>query len=244
MTDVELETTETPADPGVEIPSTLPVLPLKETVVFPDSATPLAIGQERSIALIDEVVARDGMLALVTAKDSEVEQPGWDDLNEIGTAAMVHKLIVPDGTLRILVQGLQRVRLESRVQEEPYLVGEFSELPDVESDSKEVEALTRNVQMLFGRIVGLVPYLPAELEPRRCQRRRSERALAPHRLDPALEDRREAAAARGAGRREAAARALGDPEPRARGFELGTKIQSQVQSELEKGQRSTSCASS
>ena len=243
MTDVELETTETPADRRRD-PSTLPVLPLKETVVFPDSATPLAIGQERSIALIDEVVARDGMLALV-AKDSEVEQPGWDDLNEIGTAAMVHKLIkVPDGTLRILVQGLQRTSAGVRVQEEPYLVGEFSELPDVESDSKEVEALTRNVQMLFGRIVGLVPYLPAELEPRRCQRRRSERALAPHRLDPALEDRREAAAARGAGRREAAARALGDPEPRARGFRAGHEDPVARSNRSSRGSRSTSCASS
>src|SRR5215211_7877630 len=165
MTDVEFDIGEAIDESGVDIPSTLPVLPLKETVVFPDSAAPLAIGQERSIALIDEVVTRDGMVALVTAKDPEVEQPGWEDLHEIGTAAMVHKLIkVPDGTLRILVQGLQRIKLDERVQDEPYLVGAFSELPDVESDSKELEALARNVQMLFGRIVALVPYLPAELE--------------------------------------------------------------------------------
>jgi ATP-dependent Lon protease len=165
VTEVEVQPLESSELESLEIPPSLPVLPLKETVVFPDSATPLAIGQERSVALIDDVVARDGMLALVSVKDSEVEQPGWDDLYEVGTAAMVHKLIkVPDGTLRILVQGLERVKLDSRVQDEPYLIGSFSALPDVTSDSKEVEALTRNVQMLFGRIVGLVPYLPAELE--------------------------------------------------------------------------------
>src|SRR5213083_43263 len=116
----------------VEIPSTLPVLPLKETVVFPQSVSPLAIGQERSVKLVDDVVAGERILALVTVRDPEVEQPGWDDLHEIGTAAVVHKMIrVPDGTLRILVQGVGRVRLEQRIQDEPYLVGEFSEVPDV-----------------------------------------------------------------------------------------------------------------
>src|ERR671934_624870 len=131
----------------VEIPSTLPVLPLKETVVFPQSVSPLAIGQERSIRLVDDVVDGERMLALVTVQNQEAEQPGWDDLYEIGTAAVVHKMMrVPDGTLRILVTGTRRIRLEQQAQTEPYLVGEFSERPDVHEDSREVEALTRNVQ--------------------------------------------------------------------------------------------------
>ena len=95
----------------------------------------------------------------------DVEQPGWDDLYEVGTAAIVHKLIkVPDGTLRILVQGVERIRLEGRVQDDPYLVGEFEEMPDVAEETPEVEALTRNVQMLFGRDRRARPYLPAELQ--------------------------------------------------------------------------------
>jgi ATP-dependent Lon protease len=238
MTDVEFDIGEAIDESGVEIPSTLPVLPLKETVVFPDSAAPLAIGQERSIALIDEVVTRDGMVALVTAKDPEVEQPGWEDLHEIGTAAMVHKLIkVPDGTLRILVQGLQRIKLDERVQDEPYLVGAFSELPDVESDSKELEALARNVQMLFGRIVALVPYLPAELE------------LAAANVDDASALSHLVASTMRL-KTEDKQQLLEQPDVEQRlrelslilsreleVFELGTKIQSQVQSELEKGQR-------
>jgi len=238
MTDVEFDIGEAIDESGVDIPSTLPVLPLKETVVFPDSAAPLAIGQERSIALIDEVVTRDGMVALVTAKDPEVEQPGWEDLHEIGTAAMVHKLIkVPDGTLRILVQGLQRIKLDERVQDEPYLVGAFSELPDVESDSKELEALARNVQMLFGRIVALVPYLPAELE------------LAAANVDDASALSHLVASTMRL-KTEEKQQLLEQPDVEQRlrelslilsreleVFELGTKIQSQVQSELEKGQR-------
>src|SRR2546427_6603295 len=93
----------------VEIPSVLPVLPLKETVVFPQAVAPLAIGQERSVKLVDEVVSGNGLVALVTARNTEAEAAGWDDLYEVGTAAIVHRLIrVPDGTLRILVQGLGR----------------------------------------------------------------------------------------------------------------------------------------
>ena len=90
----------------------LPILPLKETVVFPESMTPLAVGQERSVKLIDDVVSGERMLALFTVEDAEVETPGWGDLYDVGTVAIVHKMIkVPDGTLRILVQGVQRVRL-------------------------------------------------------------------------------------------------------------------------------------
>ena len=100
----------------IEIPSVLPVLPLKETVIFPQSVSPLAIGQERSVKLVDDVVAGERMLALVTVRDPEADPPGWDELHEIGTAAVVHKMIrVPDGSLRILVQGVGRIRLERRI---------------------------------------------------------------------------------------------------------------------------------
>ncbi|HMB18888.1 MAG TPA: endopeptidase La [Gaiellaceae bacterium] len=238
MTDVEFETADAADRESVQIPETLPVLPLKEMVVFPDSATPLAVGQERSIALVDDVVGRDRMLALITSKDSEVEQPGWDDLYDIGTAALVHRLIrVPDGTLRILVQGLERIRLESRVQDEPYLAGQFSEQPDVVTESKEVEALTRNVQTLFGRIVGLAPYLPAELE-----------LAAANVGDPAALSHLVASTLRLKTEEKQRLLELTDVEQRLRElsvimsrelevFELGTRIQSQVQSELDKGQR-------
>src|SRR5215213_5686113 len=103
MTDIPIAPQLGPDQTGFSFPAVLPVLPLKETVVFPQSMAPLAIGQERSIKLIDDVVAGERMLALVTVKDADIEQPEWDDLFEIGTAAVVHKLIrVPDGTLRIL----------------------------------------------------------------------------------------------------------------------------------------------
>ncbi len=238
MTEIDFETAEVAAPSDLELPPALPVLPLKETVVFPDSATPLAIGQERSIKLIDDVVAGDRMLALVTVKTEDVEQPGWDDLYGVGTAAIVHKLIkVPDGTLRILVQGVERIRLEGRVQDDPYLVGEFEPMPDVAEETPELEALTRNVQMLYGRIVALVPYLPAELE-----------LAAANVDDPSALSYLVASTLRLKTEEKQQLLEQADVETRLRElsrilnrelevFELGTKIQSQVQSEMEKGQR-------
>jgi ATP-dependent Lon protease len=238
VTEVEFEPTEATTRDEIELPSELPVLPLKETVVFPDSATPLAVGQERSIKLIDDVVAKDRLLALVTVKNPDVEQPGWEDLHDVGTAAIVHKLIkVPDGTLRILVQGIERIKLDAPVQDDPYLVGTFVPMPDVVEETPELEALTRNVQMLYGRIVGLVPYLPAELE-----------LAAANVDDPSALSHLVASTLRLKSEEKQTLLELADVEQRLRElsrvlnrelevFELGTKIQSQVQSELEKGQR-------
>jgi ATP-dependent Lon protease len=223
---------------GEELPAALPVLPLKETVVFPESMTPLAIGQERSIRLIDDVVGGDRLLALVTVRDEEVETPAWDDIYEVGTAAVVHKMIrVPDGTLRILVQGIRRIRIERRVLDEPYLLGEFIELPDELEESREVEALTRNVQSLFGKIIGLVPYLPEELS-----------IAAANVDDPSALCHLVASTLRLKTDEKQKLLETVSVEDRLREvslvlnreldvFELGTKIQSQVQSELEKGQR-------
>jgi ATP-dependent Lon protease len=222
----------------LELPATLPVLPLKETVVFPQSMTPLAIGQERSIKLIDDVASGERLLALVTVRDEEEESPGFDDLYEVGTAAIVHKLIrVPDGTLRILVQGLERIRIDKHVQDEPYLVAEVVPEPDELVESKEVEALTRNVQSLFARVIGFVPYLPDDLQ-----------IAASSVDDPVALGNLVASTLRIEAAEKQKLLELVNVEERLREvskilsrelevFELGSKIQSQVQSEMEKGQR-------
>jgi ATP-dependent Lon protease len=230
---------EEPFEPtDVEIPPALPVLPLKETVIFPQSVSPLAIGQERSIKLVDDVVAGDRVLALVTVKDGGAEQPDWDDLHEVGTAAIVHKMIrVPDGTLRILVQGVGRIKLERRIQDEPYLVGEFGDFPDTIEETPELEALIRSVQTEFGRLISLVPYLPAELE-----------LAAANVDDPSALSHLVASTLRLKTEEKQGLLEQVDVSARLRDVlrilnrelevvELGTKIQSQVQSELDKGQR-------
>jgi len=236
LVDEHIEELEQPD--ALTFPATLPVLPLKDTVVYPDSMTPLAIGQERSVKLIEDVASGDRMLALVTVRNEEADPPGWGDLYEIGTGAIVHKMIrVPDGTLRILVQGLHRIRLERQVESEPYLIGEFTEVPDVIEESREVEALTRNVQGLFARIIGLVPYLPEELQ-----------IAAANVDDPSAICNLVASTLRLKSEEKQRLLELADVHTRLREvsailnrelevFELGSKIQSAVQEEMEKGQR-------
>ena len=216
----------------------LPILPLKETVVFPDSMTPLAIGQERSIQLVDEAVSNDSTIALVATRTAEDEPQSADDIYEVGTAALIHKMIrVPDGTLRILVQGVRRVRLDRLVQTEPYLVGEFSDLPDVEGPETEVDALARNVEALFSRVIGLVPYLPDELQ-----------LAAANAEDPSTLANLIATTLRLKTPEKQELLEEAEIEARLRKLtvilnrelevlELGTKIQSQVQSEMEHSQR-------
>src|SRR3954454_15930954 len=105
------------------LPDALPVLPLRETVTYPDTLTPLAVGQSRSIKLVDDVLSANRMLAMVGSKDPENDTPGPDDLYDVGVAGTVARMMkVPDGTLRILVQGSVRIRIVDYVSESPYLV--------------------------------------------------------------------------------------------------------------------------
>jgi ATP-dependent Lon protease len=222
----------------VELPSELRVLPLKDTVVFPDSVLPLAIGQERSVRLVDDVVSGNRLLALVAAKDADIETPGWDDLHEVGTAAVVQKMLrVPDGSLRILVQGIRRIRLIDKLQDEPYLIGRFIEVPDVYEETPQTQALSQNVQNLFARLIGLVPYLPEEL------------ALAAANVDdPSALCHLVASTLRLKTDEKQQLLELDDVEKRLRSVlvilnrelevaELGSKIQNQVVSEMESTQR-------
>jgi ATP-dependent Lon protease len=142
----------------------LPVLPLRGTVVFPLTLVPLAAGQPRSLRLIDEVVSGNRMVALVLQKDATQEAAGPGETYEIGAAANIHQMMrVPDGTVRLAVQGLRRIRIVEWVGEEPYLTARVEEIPEEAEDSVEVRALMRNTLELFQRLVAVVSNLPDEL---------------------------------------------------------------------------------
>jgi ATP-dependent Lon protease len=150
---------------GKPLPQALPVLPLKATVTFPDTLTPLAVGQPRSIKLVDDVLSGERTLVMVASRDPEADEPGPDQLYDVGVVGVIARMIkVPDGTARVLVQGTERVRIEDYVAEEPYLVARISPLPDVVEPSPELETLTRNVQNTFSTIIEGIPYLPEELQ--------------------------------------------------------------------------------
>jgi len=220
------------------IPAALPVLPLKETVIYPDTLTPLAVGQPRSMRLVNEVLSGERMLALVAARDPELDEPGPDELYDVGVVGIVARMLkVPDGTIRILVQGTERVRLGDYVAEEPYLVARIEPLPDVVEASPELEALTRNVQRTFTEIIEQIPYLPEELQ--LAVTNVDDPSALTHLIAGALRistaEKQELLEQVDVGRRlrrlsEILAREL-------EVIQLGTKIQSEVQSEIEKGQR-------
>src|SRR5512136_1972827 len=151
--------------PQLKIPDTLPILPLRGLVVYPETAVPLTIGQPRSIRLVDDVVAgEDRLIGLVTSRDPELEIPEPKDLYEIGTVAMIHRLFrAPDGTIRLLVQGTARFKLGEFTQHEPYLKAEIHLIPETEEEGVEVEALARNARDQFAHIGELITSIPREL---------------------------------------------------------------------------------
>jgi len=220
------------------LPEALPVLPLRETVTFPETLTPLAVGQERSIKLVDDVLGANRMLAMVAAREPENEEPGPKDLHKVGVVGVVARMLkVPDGTLRILVQGTQRVKLGPYVAEQPYLVARIGELPDIVDDGPELEALTRNVQRTFSEIIEQIPYLPEELQ--MAVANLDDPAALAHLIAGALrisvEEKQQLLE-----ELNVVARLRHLSQILARELEvvqLGTQIQTQVQSEIDKGQR-------
>ncbi len=232
----------TARDVAVESTRVLPrevgVLPLRDMVTFPDMMIPLNIGQPRSVELINDVLRGERTIAMVASRQTEVETPTPDELHEVGVLGVVARMIrVPDGTLRVLIQGSQRIRIAHWVKTEPYLVAEISELPDVVDPSPELTALMRNVQQTFGEIIDQVPYLPEELQ-----------VMVANVDDPSALANLIAGALRIPAEEKQALLEQVDVGKRLRRLSeilarelevvaIGSKIQSQVQSELDKGQR-------
>ncbi len=147
----------------LEIPQVLPVLPLRNTVVFPQQIIPISVGRDKSIKLIEDVASEDKLIVLIAQKDGKVENPGIKDLYSWGTLATIMKVFrMPDGTQSVMVQGLDRVKIVKYAQEEPY----FKALVQLQKEHKaggvDIEALVGNIRSLFQKIVGLAPYLTPE----------------------------------------------------------------------------------
>jgi len=141
-----------------QLPDVLPVLALKDSVIYPYIILPLSIGDDPSVQAVDRALTDDRVLMLVAQKDPEVEDPGADDLYRLGTAAMVMRMLkLPDGRLRILVQGLARARVEHFSQVKPYLQARIETLADsgLNGTSMQLEALTRSVKDNLERVVNL-----------------------------------------------------------------------------------------
>ncbi|MFP6572678.1 MAG: LON peptidase substrate-binding domain-containing protein, partial [Vicinamibacterales bacterium] len=122
----EVDQTDHTSDSGddrpLSIPDEIPVLPLRDTVLFPDSFMPLAVAREASIRLIDKALAEDQLVGVFTQREASIEEPTQDDLYSVGTITHIHKMFkLPDGSLRLIVQGLARVSLKNIIETDPFI---------------------------------------------------------------------------------------------------------------------------
>ncbi len=143
---------------AVKLPDLLPVLPLKDVVVFPYIILPLSVGREKSVLAVDQALSESRIMMLVTQKDPTLEEPGEKDLFDLGTPAMIMRMLkLPDGRIRVLVQGIRRARLEHLSQTEPFLKAKIAQIqePAVGKRPLELEALVRNVKQSLDTVVNL-----------------------------------------------------------------------------------------
>ena len=155
-----------PQEESIKIPDVLPVLPLKDTVVFPYIILPLSVGRDKSVLAVDRALSESRVIMLVAQRDAAADNPGEADLFEVGTAAVIMRMLkLPDGRIRILVQGLSRARVQHISQMEPYLQAKIERIeePRPAAPSMEIEALVRSVKESMDRAVTLGKGISAEV---------------------------------------------------------------------------------
>jgi len=164
---VERARVSLPSDEVVVVPNELPILPLRDTVLFPNSFMPLAVARESSVQLIDDAIAGSKIIGVVTQRDASVEEPQQADLHEVGTASQIHKMFkLPDGSLRLIVQGLSRLTIGEVTSSKPYLRARVQTAPEAlrPQDHVEIDALMRNIKANFQKVVSLSPLLSEDMQ--------------------------------------------------------------------------------
>jgi ATP-dependent Lon protease len=154
------------ADKKFSVPEVLPILPVRDTVLFPGAVLPLTVGRESSLALVNSLEGDDKLLGVVAQLDPRVEDPSAADLHKIGTLAKVHKTVkMPNGNVVIFLEGLQRIQITDLLSLRPFLRARVEAQPDFSGDAdSELEALQRNAQDLFRDVVSHSPQLSDDLQ--------------------------------------------------------------------------------
>ncbi len=168
-TQVKIEIEDESEERAVPVPDTLSLLPLKETVLYPLVVMPLIVSRDNSMKLVDDAVVSDTRVIAVGAlKDSSIEGPSFSDVHPVGVAAAIHTMLRLPEHQRLIVQGLKRVRFVEVLESDPYMKVRVEEMPDIEdwddSEEVEMEALRRNVSNAFQKVVQLAPNMPDELQ--------------------------------------------------------------------------------
>jgi len=226
------------AEGEVQIPEEIPILPVRDTVVFPRTIAPLSVGKPRSVQLINDALETDKIIGLFAIR-SEVEDPTPNDIYEYGSAAGIAKMLrAPDGTMRLIVQGLQRIRVLEFTQTEPYYKARVEIVPEIiPVEDIELEGVVRHVLSLFERVVNLAPYLPDDLLVFANSVRNPGHLadIIASTLNLKLPERQELLRLNDVSKRLRRLTELLNREIEI--LEIGSKIQEQVKSEMEKTQR-------
>lgn len=220
------------------IPDELPILPLRDTVVFPNIVTPLVVAREKSVELINNAISGNRLLGLVSQKEADKENPTAADIYKFGTAAIILRMLkFPDGSLRVLVQGIARITIEEILTETPYFTARVKQVNETTKSTTALEALKRNLSIQFQKIVAQTPQLPDELqvvvvntdEPAKLS------DLIASNLNLQVEEKQKLLETVDVKKRLKNLTALVNRELEV--LEMGTKIQDKVQTELGKNQR-------
>ena len=223
---------------SIAVPDVLPVLPLRGVVVFPSAIVPLLISRGTSLKVVEQALAGDRMLALVTQKRPEDELPKPEDLYVRGAAGRILKMLkYPDQSVRILVQGLRRIDLDQFIQTEPYYTASVHELSDIKEASPELEAMQAHMVNLFAKFVSMIPYLPDELQVVATNIKDAGKVtdLIAANLNVSLDEKQELLTQLDVRKRLERLTSILNREIEL--LELGQKIQTQVQDELTKNQK-------
>ncbi|MFA5668966.1 MAG: endopeptidase La [Balneolaceae bacterium] len=147
-----------------KVPDSLPILPLKNTVLFPGVVVPITVGRDRSLALVKEAYANDKIIGVVTQKDEDIEEPLAADLYTVGTMAKIIKLIkMPDGSRTIVIQGKTAFEVDEFTQEDPYFKANIKPYPkEMDIEGLELDASIRNIKEASTRIINMSPNIPSE----------------------------------------------------------------------------------
>src|SRR6201982_3745576 len=148
------------------VPDTLPILPVRDTVLFPGAVLPLTVGRESSLALVNSLTGDETLLGVVAQLDPRVEDPAAADLHKVGTLAKVHKTVkMPNGNVVVFLEGLERIQLVELIGLRPFLKAQVKPEPDIIGEvDVEREALQRNAQDLFRAVVSHSPQLSDDLQ--------------------------------------------------------------------------------
>ncbi|HVP56599.1 MAG TPA: endopeptidase La [bacterium] len=221
-----------------KIPAELGIIPLRDTVIFPYMIAPLVIGRTRSLRLVDEASNGDRIVGLATQTRPDTESPSPADLHAIGTAATILKMLkFPDGSTRILVQGLSRVRIKTYSQQEPFLRAKVEAVPEMPDGGVEIQALLRSISDIFGKIVSLSPHLPDELQVAVMNIDNPSRAADLIASNINLSTQEKQSILETFDTKQRLEKLFGYLNRELQVLELGSKIQSQVKTELDKTQR-------